>query len=71
MPWRCPACQAIIIHGDFPHPNPASRYRCHVCRLELQYSAMTSRLIATTFDPDRQEPVRTVSPVRRVKPPKR
>jgi len=36
MSWRCPACSTPIRHNDFdPVPRLHTRYRCHLCRLEL------------------------------------
>ena len=32
-------------------------YRCHVCRLELEYSAATDKLVIKTLDADRIAPV--------------
>ncbi len=45
MPWRCPACEAVIQHAD-ALPNPAVTYRCQVCRLELRVDPDTEKMVA-------------------------
>jgi hypothetical protein len=45
MPWRCPACQEQIRHSETEaKPRIGSRYRCHICRLELMFDPMTDKL---------------------------
>jgi hypothetical protein len=50
MPWRCPACLSVIRHDDLALPHPRSVYRCHVCRLELTFDAITQKLIVAPLE---------------------
>jgi hypothetical protein len=51
MPWRCPACQTFIRHGDHPEdlPRLGQVYRCHICRLELVFDPGTRKLVLAPF----------------------
>ena len=53
MPWHCPACQTIINYtrGD-EAPRSGERYRCHVCRLELQLDPVMKKLTLAPLDVD-------------------
>ncbi len=45
MPWKCPACQEQIIHTPFEDiPRLGVRYRCHICRMELEFDREKGRL---------------------------
>jgi rubredoxin len=45
MAWRCPACSTIIQHRESDaDPRAGERYRCHACRLELEFDVETGRL---------------------------
>jgi rubredoxin len=60
MPWRCPACHLPIRHSDVEEaPRPGTRYRCHICRLELVVDPETGRLTVA--------PIRTDDPEEKVR----
>ena len=60
MPWRCPACELPIRHGEFEdRPRAATVYRCHICRLELVFDARADRL--------RVAPMRADEPERKIR----
>jgi rubredoxin len=45
MAWRCPVCSTIIQHRESDaDPRAGERYRCHACRLELEFDVETRRL---------------------------
>jgi len=51
MPWHCPACQTIINYTRGEQtPRYGDRYRCHVCRLELQLDPVTQKLTLAPLD---------------------
>jgi len=51
MPWRCPACQSPINHSPIEaQPRAGVRYRCHICRLELELDTDTNELDVAPFD---------------------
>jgi hypothetical protein len=53
MPWRCPACGNVIKHDDSaPTPRVGTRYRCHVCRLGLEYRPDAKKLVIVRADDD-------------------
>ena len=57
--WRCPACRTEITHSTFdPRPRAGDVYRCHVCRLELQFDEAKNQMEITPFDTDKQPPPR-------------
>ena len=62
MPWHCPACQTIIRHNETdPAPIVGERYRCHVCRLMLEYQPTLNKLVITALETDHHvasEPIR-------------
>jgi rubredoxin len=59
MAWRCPACGIQIHHSPIEaRPRPGHRYRCHICRLELQIDEQTNKLTVTRFESDRDVPPR-------------
>lgn len=46
MPWRCPACRTVIHHNPLEdRPRTGEIYRCHVCRLSLEFDTGTDKLI--------------------------
>ena len=54
MTWRCPACTTVINHSPLePQPRPGVRYRCHVCRLTLEYQPSDDKLLVTSLDAER------------------
>ena len=62
MPWHCPACTTQIRHNPAEaSPDPGARYRCHVCRLELQFDSGTRTLIVVPLEAE-HEPERPASP---------
>jgi rubredoxin len=53
MPWRCPACHIQIRHSEAEdRPRFGTRYRCHVCRLELVFDPDSDRLIVAPLPDD-------------------
>ena len=51
MPWRCPACELQIHHHDFEErPRTGTRYRCHICRMELVLDPETNTLAPILFN---------------------
>ncbi|HXD74284.1 MAG TPA: hypothetical protein VN628_11130 [Vicinamibacterales bacterium] len=55
-PWRCPSCSQAINHKG-EKPEPGVRYRCHVCRLALEYHEGIEKLIVRRDD-DQPKPRR-------------
>jgi hypothetical protein len=52
MPWKCPACATPIAHRPIEAgPLPGTRYRCHVCRLELVIGEKNGELTLPPFEP--------------------
>ena len=50
MPWTCPACGIAIRHSEVESmPRAGVRYRCHVCRLELQLDDAGRKLTVPPF----------------------
>ena len=58
MPWHCPACNSIIRHSEpDPRPRVGERYRCHICRLTLEFDGAADKLwIAPLEDEHPVEP---------------
>jgi len=55
MPWRCPACSTQIRHNPVhASPDAGERYRCHVCRLELQFDVAARAFIVVPLETDHQ-----------------
>jgi len=53
VPWHCPACNTIIRHNELEEmPREGERYRCHVCRLSLDFDGATRRLVITEMEID-------------------
>lgn len=53
MPWHCPACSTVIRHSDTEDlPSVNERYRCHVCRLSLNFSDKLRKLVIEDFEAD-------------------
>jgi hypothetical protein len=61
--WKCPACQTSINHNPAEQgPTPRTRYRCHVCRLELALDESTGRLDVVPLESlDDSQPPRATS----------
>jgi len=46
MPWRCPGCRSPIAHHpEESRPRVGQRYRCHVCRVDLEFDANSDKLM--------------------------
>jgi rubredoxin len=57
MPWRCPACSNIIrLKESERTPRAKARYRCHVCRLGLEYQPTGNKMIVVRSDDDGEAP---------------
>jgi hypothetical protein len=55
MSWNCPACSTVLRHSDVDTmPSSNERYRCHVCRLSLNFDAQTRKLVITEFEGDHE-----------------
>jgi hypothetical protein len=53
VPWHCPACRTIIHHNPLEdRPRTGEIYRCHVCRLSLEFHLGTDKLIVAPLDFD-------------------
>ena len=53
MQWRCPACQTPVRHDPISGPpRVGDPYRCHVCRLDLQFDADTNDMVIAPLEPD-------------------
>ncbi len=53
MPWRCPACHLPINHNEFEvKPRVGSKYRCHICRLELVLDDDADKLVVAPLTGD-------------------
>ncbi|HKB12558.1 MAG TPA: hypothetical protein VKD69_17975 [Vicinamibacterales bacterium] len=58
MPWKCPACQTQIRHGEIDdRPRGDRVYRCHICRLELVLDLAMNRLVVAPMPPDESREV--------------
>ena len=69
MTWNCPACNTQLRHSELEaKPRRGERYRCHICRLSLDFDAEADRLVVAPFDAD-QPPERSVSERARTLPP--
>ena len=65
MPWRCPACSNIIQHNETEEtPRVATRYRCHVCRIGLEYQPTVKKMIVVREDDDGAQTQQKRSPSR-------
>ncbi len=55
MSWHCPACHSIIRHSE-PEVRPriGERYRCHVCRLTLEFDESADKLTITPLETDHE-----------------
>jgi len=57
MPWHCPVCCNIIRHDESERtPRAGARYRCHVCRLGLEYEPDVNKMIVVRTDDDVDAP---------------
>jgi hypothetical protein len=53
--WHCPACSTKLRHSELEaKPRPGERYRCHICRLSLDFDAALDRLVVAPFESDHQ-----------------
>ncbi len=56
MPWHCPACRTVINHDPLDkRPTQGEQFRCHVCRLALEFDPASERLIVAPFENDDDE----------------
>jgi hypothetical protein len=59
MSWQCPACRLPIQHSELEgKPREGTRYRCHVCRLELVFDPNVNRMTVAPISEDESEPER-------------
>ena len=69
MSWNCPACSTALRHSDLDaKPRSGERYRCHICRLSLDFDEQLDRLVVAPFEADHQ-PERTILERPRTLPP--
>ena len=55
MSWKCPACSTQLRHSELDaKPRPGERYRCHICRLSLDFDARLEQLVVAPFEQDHQ-----------------
>jgi DNA-directed RNA polymerase subunit RPC12/RpoP len=53
VPWRCPACGNHIVHETRdPAPTAGARYRCHICRIDLEYRISIGKLVVVRGEDD-------------------
>jgi hypothetical protein len=53
MPWHCPACSTVIRHNEADAaPAAGHRYRCHVCRLTLDFDGKMKKLVIAPLKSD-------------------
>jgi len=53
VPWHCPACNTVLRRAGLESkPEPGERYRCHICRLSLDFDAELDRLVVAPFETD-------------------
>jgi hypothetical protein len=53
VPWHCPACNTVLRHGELDSkPEAGARYRCHICRLTLDFDADLGKLVVAPFETD-------------------
>jgi len=69
MPWRCPACRTEITHNPLDRrPPKGEQFRCHVCRLTLEFDPRVDRLVIAPFETDDQLDRPAKAPAKRRKP---
>jgi len=55
MPWRCPACRTEIKHNPLDRrPSQGEQFRCHVCRLALEFDPELDKLVIAPFETDHE-----------------
>lgn len=55
VPWHCPACNTVLRRSELEsRPLPGERYRCHICRLTLDFDADLNKLVVAPFETDHQ-----------------
>jgi len=70
MPWHCPACSTVIRHSAVEErPVAHERYRCHVCRLTLNFDEQSSKLVIEEFEADHYIQPDVAKPARRLPTP--
>ena len=53
MAWNCPACNTALRHNELDlKPRAGERYRCHICRLSLDFDESLDRLVVAPFEGD-------------------
>jgi uncharacterized protein (DUF983 family) len=56
MRFMCPACGSTIRHSEFEErPRIGVRYRCNVCRLDLQMNRAADKLVVVPIGEDEGE----------------
>jgi hypothetical protein len=49
--WKCPVCETPVgFDGDVPEPN--CLYRCHACRVALEFDVYHNRLVVAALPSD-------------------
>ncbi len=57
MPWHCPACDTIIRHSEIElRPRDGERYRCHTCRLTLDFNGTLEKFVVPPFETEQDAP---------------
>ena len=70
MAWNCPACSTALRHSELEaKPRAGERYRCHICRLSLDFDAKLDRLVVAPFETDHQPDQNIVERPRTLPPP--
>jgi len=62
-PWTCPSCRHPITHGDTT-PRSDVRYRCHVCRVDLEFNGDREGFVIAADDEWSPGDMKTPSPDR-------
>jgi hypothetical protein len=58
MPWHCPSCATNLPHRDGSLPDPAVKYRCATCRLELVADVVSAKMILVPLPTEAEKPPR-------------
>jgi hypothetical protein len=67
MPWRCPACRSEITHNPLDRrPPKGEQFRCHVCRLTLEFDPALDKLVIAPFETDHEVASPRRAPAKRI-----
>ena len=70
MAWNCPACNTVLRHSELvSKPRAGERYRCHICRLSLDFDESLDRLVVAPFEADHQPDRSVIERARTLPPP--